>query len=110
MFDIYKLEQANVPNNNFFIDRSETWIQRLDCTLYSEEEAKEYVLRMNLKHAHDMVNIGHSIQDMEQRQLFYNEFCFDDKYQYMRKYFIGKPNVSLIKAQLKSHGIRMVMV
>lgn len=107
MFKVYRIENQHLSDNSYFIDRSEYWICKLDNIFDSEDNAKEYILENNKKFS-DMILMGFHIKDDNKRIEFYNKFCFDDEYQYIRKYFLGKPNIDIIKKQLTANGIKFI--
>jgi hypothetical protein len=105
MFKVYRIDNQHMQDNRYRVDRFEHWTCKLDKKFSSEAEAKEYVLLKNRQNS-DMVIMGFHIKDELDKSKFYHDFCFDDKYQSVRRYFLGKPNTSIIEKQLTDRGIQ----
>lgn len=110
-FQTYKIVPGKSQNNAYGVDREEVWIIKPDTCFSDLKEAKQYVIDMNKK-CSDMVLLAFTNGNKSNLDQFYNSFCFDNdsKYYYLRRYFMSKPNLGLIKKQLKENNINTASI
>jgi hypothetical protein len=104
---VYKITSFSVPDNTYTVGRSEIWKTKKDQTFSSVELAKDYIREQSRKHTDlplYLINIK-----PEDREHFIDRFCFDDlTFLKHRRFFIGKPDLDLIKKHLKEDGINVL--
>ncbi len=110
-FTIYRIDIVEVEGNHFSLGRDESWTVREDRTFDNEQDAKNYILDRS-KIFTDCVLLVQPLiargASNEEKQKFYNGFCFDDDtYIKYRRFFIGKPPIEDIKAALKNDGVKI---
>lgn len=102
MVTVYRIDKVNVQHNEYAIDRNETWYIVKDKDFTNFDEAKEYVISMNRNKCGYDLGILYSNDEKE------IEFrCFDKEFCHKQQYFIGKPDVNLIKSKLRGDKIRV---
>lgn len=107
MIATYRIRNYGEGKNSHGIGiRSEYWKLEKDALFDTEKAAKEYVVAMNRKHS-DLPLLLVDLPEKD-RQKFAEDFSFGNEYWSMRRFFLGKPDLSLIKADLKKRGIEPV--
>jgi hypothetical protein len=102
MVTVYRIDKVNIQHNEYSVDRNETWYVVKDKDFVSFEDAKEYVIRMNNNKCGYDLGILYSKDEAE---IAYR--CFDKEFCHRQQYFIGKPDVNLIKSKLQNYKIRV---
>lgn len=110
--DVYRIETFSGENNEYGVDRSESWVLRRDTLHENLEDAKEYI-RMKSRKFTDLPLFLVELKTDEEKEAAVEEFCFTDKYlKYQRYFVIEKPSdvktveAKMIKA-LRSEGVRV---
>jgi hypothetical protein len=102
--EVYKINNIKMQNNTYYVDREEYWDVVLDATFKTMAEAKKYIIHMNKLHSDLLLNTLH--MDETEKNKYILRFCFSDDCCMTRKYWLGKPNIKLIKEQLHNIGIK----
>lgn len=100
MTTVYKIQVSDTFGNSHFTNRDETWYVLKDKEFDTEEEAKEYIIGRTRLFVPELSSHLITITD-DKKHEFCNEFCFTNEvYMAKRRYFIGKPDLKVMKAQL----------
>lgn len=97
-FEVYRITVSGGGNNDYTVDRSETFIIQHHSTFDTKQEAEQYVITNNLKHLTGDVVVATLDRGMSQRDV-----CLSDpKWMHVRRFFVGKPDIGKIKQALVS--------
>lgn len=136
MTQVWRIDDVPVENNEFSVDRTESWTLRKDkffpaaataaaadkstiaaeskTVVDHEQQARTYIklkTRLHTPVANLLIDLG---DDEAAKDAFLDRFCFSNDtkdlelYAHYRRYFLGQPSVSDIKSHLVKAGIRVV--
>ena len=110
--NVYRLDTFPGENNEYGVDRSESWILRRDSLHESREDAKQYV-RIKSRKVTDLPLFLVDLKTDEEKEAMVDDFCFTDKYLKYQRYFVIEKDsdvktveYKMIKA-LKSEGVKV---
>lgn len=106
-FSVYKINIFNVGNNSHTTDREESWNLIKDKEFNNLEDAKKYVVNQNRIFS-DLPLYIVDLKD-EAKDKAVEEFCFGENYIHLRKFFLGIPNIKLIKNRQVSQGVKWIV-
>jgi len=104
MISVYKIVICDTFNNEYFINRDETWSIEKDSEFSSEEDAMLYIITKSMI----FTEIKRFLQEIpdEKKDEFIREFLFnDDTYIIYRRFFIGLPDIDKMKRCFTCNGI-----
>lgn len=102
-YQVYQIVKIPTRGYSYTFDREEIWSVQLNAAFASEDDAKEYVVKMNRKYCGYELGILHSND--------YNLIvrrCTDPEWCHLQRYFIGYPNTDMISDKLRKDNIRVL--
>lgn len=100
---VYRIDRVDAKGNSHGINRDEIWSIVLDQTFPTEKDARDYVITMNRKHCTYDLSIQYSENDE-----FIAERCTSPHWCHRQRYFIGRPDINRIRAQLQADGVTVL--
>lgn len=97
---VYRIDKVDTFGNSHGVNRDETWSVVLDKTFATEDDARDYVIEMN----HKLCGYDLGILYTTTKE-FIMERCTDIKWCHKQRYFIGRPNIKLIRENLTKDGV-----
>ena len=96
----YRILVIPGSNNEYGVDRSETWVIKPGPIFYTKEAAREFVLQANRKYLPSQLH-----EKVRTTRTTYFDVCFDPKYAKYQRFFLEKPSIELLRAQLAEDGV-----
>lgn len=100
IFQVYRIDKS-MKGNHFNTGREEKWKVVKDKKFDKEEEAQDYVFRMN-RHYHAIDLQLHNLQDKDEIR---NRCLNDENFMHRRTYFLQVPDLEKIRQLLSNDGI-----
>lgn len=104
--EVYRIDTFSGENNEYGVDRSESWVLSIDSLHDTIEDAKDCV-RSKSRVFTDLPLFVADFNTQEEKDSAAEEFCFSDKYLKYQRFFVGKPSIANIKKRLKEEGVRV---
>ena len=102
-YKVYKIQTTERSGNAYFVNREERWSVVADKDFEDELSARNYVVTMNLKHT-ELAQLAWRNKDADE---LVDRFCFGPEFYHRRRYFLGEPDVDLIRRSLEKNGVKV---
>lgn len=103
-YHVYRIDKVDTYGNSHGVNRDETWSVVLDKTFTNKEEALNYIIHMNRKWCRYELGTLYT-----NNQEFIAERCTDIKWCHKQRYFLGRPNLKLIREYLNKDGVTTIV-
>lgn len=114
-FEVWKIIETGEIDNRYNTSRIDRWKLVLDKNFSNEKDAKTYIKEQTRSNPSTTGFVAPQLINMKsdkEKDEFLNSFCFPNynndscKYDFYRRYYIGKPSNKFIKNIIKAAGIR----